>query len=172
MYAVARFIAYTSINLPLDKHMFDLINYVHQIVNCEVTQMKQKDTQTFGEFLYSKRSPLMTLRDFAARVEKSASFMCDLENDRRDPPNSELLAKIVEVLSLGDDDSVTLFDLAGKGREEVSADLPDYIMNSEVSDSVRLALRTAKNSHASVDDWLRFVDEMLSKQKVDNIRIG
>lgn len=134
--------------------------------------MNQTNTQTFGEFLYSKRSPLMTLRDFAARVEKSASFMCDLENDRRDPPNRELLTKIVEVLSLGDDDSTSLFDLAGKGREEVSADLPDYIMNSEVSDSVRLALRTAKNSHASVEDWLRFVDEMLSKQKADNIRVG
>lgn len=134
--------------------------------------MSQKDTQTFGEFLYSKRSPLMTLRDFAARVEKSASFMCDLENDRRDPPNRELLVKIVEVLSLGEHDSTTLFDLAGKGRAEVSADLPDYIMNSEVSDQVRLALRTAKNSSASVEDWLRFVDEMLAKQKSDKSRIS
>ena len=134
--------------------------------------MNQSDTQTFGEFLSSKRSPLMTLRDFAARVEKSASFMCDLENDRRDPPNRELLEKIVEVLSLVAEDSITLFDLAGKGRKEVSADLPDYIMDSEVSDTVRLALRTAKNSHASVEDWLRFVDEMLAKQKADNVRVG
>ena len=108
--------------------------------------MNQTHTQTFGEFLYSKRSPLMTLRGFAARVEKSASFMCDLENDRRDPPNRELLKKIVEVLSLGEDDSTTLFDLAGKGREEVSADLPDYIMNSDVSDTVRLALRSPSGS--------------------------
>lgn len=114
----------------------------------------------------------MTLRDLAARVEKSASFMCDLENDRRDPPNRELLVKIVEVLSLGEDDSTTLFDLAGKGRKEVSADLPDYIMDSEVSDTVRLALRTAKNTNASVEDWLRFVDEMLAKQKTDNVRVG
>ena len=134
--------------------------------------MNQSDTQTFGEFLYSKRSPLMTLRDFAARVEKSASFMCDLENDRRDPPNRELLEKIVEVLSLGAEDSITLFDLAGKGRKEVSADLPDYIMDSDVSDTVRLALRTAKNSHASVEDWLRFVDEMLAKQKAERTRVG
>ena len=134
--------------------------------------MNQTHTQTFGEFLYSKRSPLMTLRGFAARVEKSASFMCDLENDRRDPPNRELLKKIVEVLSLGEDDSTTLFDLAGKGRREVSADLPDYIMNSDVSDTVRLALRTARNGHASVEDWLRFVNEMLAKQNTDNAHVG
>ena len=134
--------------------------------------MNQTHTQTFGEFLYSKRSPLMTLRGFAARVEKSASFMCDLENDRRDPPNRELLKKIVEVLSLGEDDSTTLFDLAGKGRREVSADLPDYIMNSDVSDTVRLALRTARNGHASVEDWLHFVNEMLVKQNTDNAHVG
>lgn len=134
--------------------------------------MNQTDPQTFGQFLYSKRSPHMTLRDFAARVEKSASFMCDLENDRRDPPNRELLEKIVEVLSLGTEDSITLFDLAGKGRKEVSADLPDYIMDSDVSDTVRLALRTAKKNHASVEDWLRFVDEMLAKQKAECTRVG
>ena len=113
--------------------------------------MNETRTESFGRFLYSKRAPLMTLREFSARVDKSPSFMCDLENERRDPPNRELLEKIVEVLSLDEADSTTLFDLAGKGREEVSADLPDYIMNSEVSDTVRLALRTAKRSHASVE---------------------
>lgn len=151
--------------------MFALIHYVHQTVNDEVIDLNQIDTQTFGEYLYSRRSPQMTLREFASRVEKSASFMCDLENDRRDPPNRELLIKIVEVLSLDEDDSITLFDLAGKGRMEVSADLPDYIMNSDVSDTVRLALRTARNGRASVEDWLRFVNEMLAKQNADNAPI-
>ena len=108
--------------------------------------MKQKETHTFGEFLYSKRSSPDDPEGFrdATRVEKSASFMCDLENDRRDPPNRELLAKIVEVLSLGVNDSTTVVGLAGKGREEVFADLPSYIMKSKVSDSVHLALRTRK----------------------------
>jgi hypothetical protein len=75
-----------------------------------------------------------------------------------------LLDAIVEILSLDDTERIKLFDLAGKGRQEVSADLPDYIMNSEVGDSVRLALRTAKNNNASVEDWLKFVDEMLEKK--------
>ena len=134
--------------------------------------MSRTEPQTFGEFLYSKRSTLMTLREFSERVGKSAPFMCDLENDRRDPPNRALLVKIVEVLSLDESDSETLFDLAGKGREEVSADLPDYIMNSEVSDTVRLALRTAKNKGASVEDWLRFVDQMLKKQHSKNTKVS
>ena len=112
--------------------------------------MKQTATETFGRYLYSKRSPQMTLREFAARVDKSASFLCDIENERRDPPNKELLETITKVLDLNDEDRTKLFDLAGKGRREVSADLPDYIMNSKVSDTVRLALRTAKKSDASV----------------------
>ena len=120
---------------------------------------------TFGEFLYSKRSALYTLRDFAARVEKSPGYMCDVENDRKDPPVKEVLERISEVLNLSEADRITLFDLAGKGREEVSADLPEYIMYSDVSDTVRLALRTAKNSGASVDDWLRFVADMTLKKR-------
>lgn len=144
--------------------MFDLINCVHQMANGEVTQMNRENTENFGQYLYSIRSSQMTLREFAARVDKSPGYMCDLENNRKDPPNKELLDAIVEILSLDDTERIKLFDLAGKGRQEVSADLPDYIMNSEVGDSVRLALRTAKNNNASVEDWLKFIDEMLEKK--------
>jgi transcriptional regulator with XRE-family HTH domain len=134
------------------------------MANGEVTQMNRENTENFGQYLYSIRSSQMTLREFAARVDKSPGYMCDLENNRKDPPNKELLDAIVEILSLDDTERIKLFDLAGKGRQEVSADLPDYIMNSEVGDSVRLALRTAKNNNASVEDWLKFVDEMLEKK--------
>lgn len=126
--------------------------------------MNRENTENFGQYLYSIRSSQMTLREFAARVDKSPGYMCDLENNRKDPPNKELLDAIVEILSLDDTERIKLFDLAGKGRQEVSADLPDYIMNSEVGDSVRLALRTAKNNNASVEDWLKFIDEMLEKK--------
>jgi len=60
-------------------------------------------------------------------------------------------------------DRERFFDLAGKGRNEVSPDLPEYIMNSDVADTVRMALRTAKSSKASVQDWLDFVQRMQSK---------
>lgn len=129
--------------------------------------MVHSDTETFGKYLYAKRSPLMTLREMGAQLDKSIGYLCDLENDRKDPPSKELLEKIAEVLSLVEAERIHMFDLAGKGRREVSVDLPDYIMNSEVSDTVRFALRTAKNSGASVEDWLRFAAEMLEKQKAE-----
>jgi transcriptional regulator with XRE-family HTH domain len=129
--------------------------------------MVHSEIETFGKYLYEKRSPLMTLREMAAKLDKSIGYLCDLENDRKDPPNKELLEKIAEVLSLNDAERIYMFDLAGKGRKEVSADLPDYIMDPEVGDTVRYALRTAKNSRASLEDWLRFAAEMLEKQRVE-----
>jgi hypothetical protein len=29
-----------------------------------------------------------------------------------------------------------------------------------------------KNSHVPVEDWLRFVDELLEKKKADSVRVG
>lgn len=47
----------------------------------------------------------------------------------------------------------------------MSPDLPEYIMNSDVSNAVRTALRTAKDSGATVEDWQRFVEEMKQKKE-------
>ena len=123
------------------------------------------NSETFGQFLHRKRAPQLSMRELGKRLHMSVGYMCDIENDRKDPPTKEVLAKFAEVLALNEDEYIEMLDLAGKGRREVAIDLPDYIMNSEVSDSVRLALRTAKNTGASVEDWLQFVDQMLSKQK-------
>ena len=46
------------------------------------------------------------------------------------------------------------------GRQEVSPGLPDYIMNSDVSNIVRTALRTAKDCGATVEDWQQFVEKI------------
>jgi len=51
------------------------------------------------------------------------------------------------------------FDLAGKGRCEVSPDLPEYIMSNEV---VRVALSKAKDV-ATEDDWQQFIDKLNKK---------
>lgn len=119
----------------------------------------------FGDYLNKKRKALMTLRAFAAKVGKVPGYISDVENSRRDPPAYDVLVTFADVLYLSEADCEIFFDLAGKGRDEVSPDLPDYIMKSEVADSVRMALRTAKNSKASVEDWLRFVEEMKNKER-------
>ena len=122
---------------------------------------------TFGDYLQKKRSALMVQRELADRVGVTVAYISDVENGRRDPPQYEKLLLIADALHLKDQDRVLFFDLAGKGRKEVSPDLPEYIMNSNVSDTVRLALRTAKDSNASIEDWLEFVEKIKNKHKTD-----
>ena len=45
------------------------------------------------------------------------------------------------ILELENGDKDLFYDLAAKGRNEVSQDLPNYLMDNEI---VRAALRTAK----------------------------
>ena len=87
--------------------------------------------KSFGFYLQSHRSGKMTLRKFASEIGVTPAYISDIENSRRDPPGKELLEKMAKVLSITGPDLVVFYDLAGKGRQEVSPDLPDYIMNCQ-----------------------------------------
>lgn len=121
------------------------------------------EQMSFGDFLQQRRSSMMRQKVLAEKLGITVSYLCEIENGRKDPPQYELVVKIADVLNLRGADRERFFDLAGKGRNEVSPDLPEYIMNSDVADTVRMALRTAKSSKASVQDWLDFVQRMQSK---------
>jgi len=121
------------------------------------------EVMSFGDFLQQRRSSMMRQKVLAEKLGITVSYLCEIENGRKDPPQYELVVKIADVLNLKGTDRERFFDLAGKGRNEVSPDLPEYIMNSDVADTVRMALRTAKSSKASVQDWLDFVQRMQSK---------
>lgn len=58
-------------------------------------------------------------------------------------------------------DKTTMYDLAGKKRNSVAPDLPDYIMEH---DYVSAALRTARDLDASEADWLKFVEELRQRK--------
>ena len=115
--------------------------------------------KTFGEFIAAKRyNAGHTLRIMAEKLAISPGYYGDIEHDRRVPP-TETLDKFIEIFNLGDEERILLYDLAGKARDEVSPDLPGYIMEN---DFVRVALRVAKEK-ASADDWQRFIHDLESK---------
>jgi len=114
----------------------------------------------FGEFLSEKRRVReITSLQMSELAGISPSYYCDIEKNRRVPPDLEILEKIIDALRLSDADKITFYDLAGKARSEVSPDLPDYIMENEV---VRFALRVAKEK-ANADDWKQFIDRLENK---------
>ena len=116
----------------------------------------------FGDFLQKKRMERqLTLRKMAELLGFSAPYLTDIEKDRRNPPEMESLEQISKVLTLSDDERAVMFDLAGKKRNAVAPDLPEYIIER---DYVAAALRTARDLDASEADWLRFVEELKNRK--------
>lgn len=116
----------------------------------------------FGEFIKEKRiAKSIALREMANMLNISAPFLADVEKDRRNPFTMEKLIQLAKILDLSKEENELMLDLAGKKRNEVAPDLPDYIMEREYVSS---ALRTARDLGAGEEDWNRFVDE-LKKRK-------
>ena len=116
----------------------------------------------FGDFLQKKRMERqITLRKMAELLGISAPYLTDIEKDRRNPPEMESLEQISKVLNLSEDERAVMFDLAGKKRNAVAPDLPEYIIER---DYVAAALRTARDLDASEADWLRFVEELKNRK--------
>lgn len=114
--------------------------------------------QNFGDFIAKKREARqITLREMARRLEVSAPFLSDVEKDRRNPFDSDRLEKTTGILELDKQERELMYDLAGKRRNSVAPDLPDYIMER---DYVSAALRTARDLDAGEEEWLQFVEEL------------
>ena len=118
--------------------------------------------QSFGEFIAKKREEKkITLREMARLLKITPPYLSDIEKDRRNPPEREKMDQIAEILFLSTDERRYMYDLAGKKRNTVSSDLPDYIMEIEY---VRLALRTAMDLDAGEDEWLKFVEDLNNRK--------
>ena len=116
----------------------------------------------FGAFLQQKREEKgITLRKMAEMLGYSAPFLSDVEKDRRNPPELAKLEQIARILDLTYEEQETMYNLAGKKRDSVAPDLPEYIMSR---DYVAAALRTARDLDAGEEEWLRFVEELRQRK--------
>ena len=118
---------------------------------------------SFGEFLSDKRrTKEIPSLQMAEAVGLSPSYYCDIEKNRKAPPDIDILEKIIDALGLINEDRVQFYDLAGKARSGVAPDLPEYINENEV---VRVALRVAKDK-ASAEDWKQFINKLENKRGI------
>lgn len=117
----------------------------------------------FGEFLNKKRvEKQITLRKMADMLGVSAPFLTDVEKDRRNPLDMEKLKQLAEILELSKEDNELMLNLAGRKRNAVAPDLPEYIMER---DYVSAALRTARDLGAGEEEWNRFVEELKKRKE-------
>lgn len=120
------------------------------------------DYANFGEFINKKRvEKKITLRKMADMLGVSAPFLTDVEKDRRNPFDMEKLTLLAQILDLTPEDNEIMYNLAGKKRNSVAPDLPEYIMER---DYVSAALRTARDLDAGEEEWMKFVED-LKKRK-------
>ena len=112
---------------------------------------------TFGGFLQMKRKEAdLTIKDMAKRLKISTAYYSYFESGNRKAPEREVQDQMADILELTPPDRLLLYDLAGKTRGIVAADLPDYINENPY---VRVALRKARDSRASMEQWLQFIRE-------------
>jgi len=120
------------------------------------------DRQVFGAFLKEKRNVrLITVRAMAEMLDVGGGYYSDIESGRRCRNEIGFLDKIIAVLRLSDEDSKTLYDLAGKAEAEAPPDLTGYINDTP---KARVALRVAKES-ATDEDWDYFAKYLKGKGK-------
>lgn len=116
----------------------------------------------FGEFISKKRvEKEITLRKMADMLGVSAPFLTDVEKDRRNPFDMEKLTQLAQILNLSKEENAQMLDLAGKKRNAVAPDLPEYIMER---DYVSAALRTARDLDAGEEEWNQFVEELRKRK--------
>lgn len=119
----------------------------------------------FGDFIKEKRMKQeITLRVLAQSIGVSPAYLSDIENNRRYPMDNEKIEILIKELKLSPIQKEQLYDLAGKERNEVSPDLLEYTMDSELAPTVRLALRKAKGL-ATETDWKDFIEKLDKKNR-------
>lgn len=117
---------------------------------------------SFGDIFHQLREKKdVTLRELARKIEVSASFLSDVEKGRRAPLTAERLEAVVRALNLDKDEERKLYDAAGKQRNTIAPDLPDYIMGHEY---VSAALRTARDLDAGEEEWQKFIEDLKKRR--------
>ncbi len=117
----------------------------------------------FGAYLAEKRLEKdVKLKPMAEKMGVSVTYLSDIIKGRRNPPEKEGLAIIAECLNLSQEETDHLYDLAGRERNQVSPDLPEYIMDESIPNA-RVALRRAKQANLGDDFWQE-VNKIIDKK--------
>lgn len=116
----------------------------------------------FGEFIKEKRQNKgITLRAFADMIDIAPAYMSDIEKAKRNAPTQEILEKMIKVLELSNEEANQLFDLAASSKDTIAQDLKEYVSDNQ---SVRVALRKAKDLDLGDDEWIKIIEEMVNKK--------
>lgn len=118
----------------------------------------------FGAFIAQKRVEKdVKLKQIAEKLDMSVTYLSDIIKGRRNPPDIGGLEALAEALHLSESEKVEMLDLAGRERNQVSPDLPEYIMDETIP-FARVALRRARDAKLGNDFWAE-VNSIIDKKE-------
>ena len=88
---------------------------------------------TFGEYMRAvRKAQNTTLRELAKAVNKTPTYISDIENGNNRPPDKELLDAILSALNVNEFPQLCgkLYDLAALGRGDIPADVKSFVIEN------------------------------------------
>lgn len=116
---------------------------------------------TFGTYLREKRkSRYFTIKLFADLIEKSPSYVSQLESNLRTAPKPEMLEKISKTLVLTNLEKKELYDLADKSRKALSVEITEYINSHDI---IKETIRVSQSRNIPEKEWTHFLRDLRDK---------
>ena len=121
---------------------------------------------TFGGYIRELRiKNEIGQRELAQQVGIAASYLNDIEKNKRSAPKIEIIKKISLILKT---DLDSLNDLAGKSKKSLAPDIIDYI---EKNPNILSLIRSAKNNNLGIEE-INQLEISINKSKTKSLIVA
>ena len=110
---------------------------------------------SFGEYLREvRRAQRISLRTLAKEVNKTPTYISDIENGNNRPPDKELLDAILDALMVDEFPSLKgkMYDLAALGRGDIPADVKSYVIENPDVIKILRSLQSSPKRNELLDE--------------------
>ena len=125
-----------------------------------------KNSETFGAYIRKLRVEKgVGQRELAEKINVAASYLNDIEKNKRTAPKKELLKKISTILEI---DLRALYDLAGSSKNKIAPDIEEYVIENP---NIISFLRTIKENKISNEE-IEQLENKFNKSKTKTLIIA
>lgn len=128
--------------------------------------MQNKRFGDYLRYLRKRDGREITLSKMAEILGISVNYMSDVEINRRKPFGADKIKILKEYLLLDRNEVTTLYELAGKERSIIPADIETIILDDNIGSMARMALRETNAGNATEEDWKALIRIIEERKKI------